>query len=298
MVHSPGFLAVTVAYLSPCPRTVATFTSLDFHVKRASVVLSGYTVAVISRISPTSSTALSGSSSIYWAGTIGFLTVIAQVPATSPHVAVILQVPWATAVTTPLSSTLATDESLDVHTRLLSVVFSGYILAARVMVPPTSSSALSGVSSTTSAKISFSLTVISHDAPKGPQFTLTTHWPTPTAVTKPLASTSATDWLFVFHTRFTIEDKLSGHTVAINSSVSPTWSSLLVRFSVIESGTTSSTLWLGMMAPLGFSPLLFKAMFMPAALLNIAMAGNGNENKASKMIADLSSCRSMMKKHK
>ena len=160
MVHSPGFLAVTVAYLLPCPRTVATFTSLDFHVKRASVVLSGYTVAVISRVSPTSSTALSGSSTIYWAGTIGYLTVIAHVAATAPQVAVITQEPWATAVTKPLPSTLATDESLDCHVSWGSVTFSGYTLAIRANSPPTSSIAESRFNTTESAKTSCILTVI------------------------------------------------------------------------------------------------------------------------------------------
>ena len=83
----------------------------------------------------------------------GVLTVIAQVSATSPHVAVITQDPKATAVTTPFSSTVATSSLLDCQVRV-SVTSSGYTVAIRRNSSPNSSIAESRFSTTESAKIS------------------------------------------------------------------------------------------------------------------------------------------------
>ena len=65
-----------------------------------------------------------------------FITMTVQVAVLSPAFAVTIAVPWATAVTLPFASTVATDELLEDQVTVLSVALSGFTVAVSVRVSP------------------------------------------------------------------------------------------------------------------------------------------------------------------
>ena len=109
----------------------------DFHVTFLFVAFVGVTVAVKVKVLPFIRLAL-----VLFNVTLvtGFVTVILQVPVTllpSTAVAVIIAVPAATAVTTPLfSSTLATFKLDDFQVTLLSVALLGATVGLKATVFP------------------------------------------------------------------------------------------------------------------------------------------------------------------
>ena len=110
MVTVPSFNVVTTP-----SATVATVSSDDVHVTVLSVAVSGVTVAVNVTLSPAVTDAVALSNVTLSTGTTAAVTVTLQVALFPPAVAVMVASPSATAVTLPVSSTVATDSLSDDH---------------------------------------------------------------------------------------------------------------------------------------------------------------------------------------
>ena len=104
MVAEPTLMAVTTPL-----STVATLESEVLQVTVLSVASTGLTVAVRVTVSPALSCALVLSSSTELTSTTFLLTVIVQVPDFPPAEAVIVDMPSAMAVTSPVLDTVAAD---------------------------------------------------------------------------------------------------------------------------------------------------------------------------------------------
>ena len=136
-VEVPPFRALTL----PLPSTVATPGSELSQVTVLSDASAGLTVAVSLAVPPTVRSILSLSSVTELTLTVGFTTVMAQEADLLPADAVILAEPTATAVTSPVGDTVATEELDEVHVTVLSVASAGDTVAVNRKVSPTVSSA-------------------------------------------------------------------------------------------------------------------------------------------------------------
>ena len=130
IVAVPAATAVTFPEV-----TVATEALEDFQVTDC-VELAGSTVAVRVAVLSVSMDSVELLSVIDVVLTSEVETVTAQVPLTDPEVAVIVEVPAATAVTFPELETVATEVSDDSHDSV-SVVLAGFTVAVSVEVSPT-----------------------------------------------------------------------------------------------------------------------------------------------------------------
>ena len=125
IVVVPAFIAVTSPSI-----TVATDVLLLFQVTFLLVAFSGLIVAVNNRVSPSLSVADTISNSTFSTGYTIATTVTLQVAVLPPSsdFAVIVAFPGLTAVTIP-SSTVAIDESLEIHNTILFSAFDGDMVA-------------------------------------------------------------------------------------------------------------------------------------------------------------------------
>ena len=132
---------VTVIVVVPLPTafttpfsTVATAVLLDFHVTVLSVALDGFTVAVRVFVSPFAVNFTESAfklTPVTATVTGGMFTLTVHVAVLSPAFAVIVAVPFATAYTTPLASTVATVGLLDSNATFLFVALSGVTFTAK-----------------------------------------------------------------------------------------------------------------------------------------------------------------------
>ena len=131
MVAVPSLTAVTLPL-----STVATAESELLQVTVLSVASSGVTVATSVSESPSVKVKVVLLREIPVTATTFLLTATLQVADCSPALAVIEAEPSLTAVTLPLSSTVATFESDVDQVTVLSVASSGFTVAVRVSDPP------------------------------------------------------------------------------------------------------------------------------------------------------------------
>ena len=150
--------------------------------------------------------------------------------------AVMVAVPALTAVTSPYAETAATDSSDDVHVTVISVAFSGRILAVKVAVSPSiklrevSLIEIPVTSTMLAATVTLQVAVIPFE-----EVAMIFAEPAFTAVTSPFADTVATDVSEDVHvTVFSVASE--GLTVAVSVAVSPS-----VRLSVVLLRVTLST---------------------------------------------------------
>ena len=129
-------------------------------------------------------------------------TVTSQVAVLPPASAVIVAVPSATAVTTPLA-TVTTDSLEDSHVTVLSVALSGKAAAINVSLEPATNVNLVSFNVIVSTAIVFGFTVTSHSATASPSVAvivaLIVAVPLATAITLPFSSTVATAVLLEVH---------------------------------------------------------------------------------------------------
>ena len=132
IVASPAPIAVTV----PSEETVATVSSLEDHVTVLSVALSGETVAVNTAVWSFSKVneVLSKETLVTATVSVSFVTVTVQVAVLLPSfvVTVMVALPSLTALTVPVEETVAIVSSLEDHVTVLSVAFSGVMVADSV----------------------------------------------------------------------------------------------------------------------------------------------------------------------
>ena len=241
IVASPSAIAVTL----PLASTVATDVLDDVHVTDLSVVVAGATVALSVNVSVALSVADVLSNEIEVASVLA--TVILQVAdllEPSAVVAVIVASPTETAVTLPLTSTVATASFDDFQVTDLSVVVAGATVALRVNVSV--ALRVADVLSNEIEDASVFATVILQVAdllePSAVVAVIVVS-PTATAVTLPLASTIATASFDDFH----VTDLLvvnSGSTVATSVAVSVASRLISVLSSVIVSASVGTTVTL------------------------------------------------------
>ena len=217
-------IAVPRAFLvtRPVEDTVATDALLLVHVTFLLVALAGSTVAVSCCVAPTLSWTDEGET-VTLVGTILPVTsVTVHVAVLPPEVVftVIVAVPRAFFVTTPVEDTVAIDVLLLDHVTLLSVALLGVIVAVSRCVAPIASCTVDGVIVTFVGSIA--LTVTLHVAVLLPAlvFTVIAALPGFLAVTMPEAETVATDVLLLLHVTVLLA-ALAGSTVAWSCRVAP-----------------------------------------------------------------------------
>jgi nicotinic acetylcholine receptor alpha-3 len=215
IVAVPSATAVT----KPLASTVATEVLSDDHVTEGSVAVAGVTMAVNCCVSVGSK--ITDTGLILTAFTL-VSTVTTQVAVLFPSfvVTVIVAVPFATAVTSPLASTVATAVLSDDQVTEGSVAVSGVTVAIKSIVALGFKVTAVGVTLTLVTSVTLVSTVTTQLAVKLPSFVVTVivAVPSATAVTKPLASTVATEVLFDDHV--TVEFvAVAGVTIAVNCDV-------------------------------------------------------------------------------
>ena len=235
MVASPTKIAVTLPSLS----TVAIAASEVDHVTVLSVTSSGRTIAVSFSLAPMVSVS-SVLSRVMLSASIG-LTVTLQVADLSPHFAVMVASPTATAVTLPSASTVAIDASEVDQVTTLSVTSLGRTVAVSFSLAPMVS--VSSVLSRAMLSASIGLTVTLQVADLSPQVAVMVASPTTTAVTLPSASTVAIDASEV--DQVTVLSVTSpGRTVAVNFALAPVVSVSSVLSRVMLSASIGLTVTL------------------------------------------------------
>ena len=221
IVAEPAAFAVT----TPEEDTVATEVLLEDQVTDLSVAFDGVTVAVKVSVSPTVMERELLFRLTPVTDTFAAWTVTEHVAVFDPSVVVtvIVAVPAAFAVTTPLEDTVATVVLLEVHVTDLSVAFEGSTVAVKVSVSPTVMDRellfrLTPVTDTFAAD-----TVTVHFAVLDPSFVVTVIVAVPAAfaVTTPEEETVATDVLLDVHVT-DLSVAFDGNTVAVKVWVSPT----------------------------------------------------------------------------
>ena len=159
-------------------------------------------------------------------------------PLPSEAAAVMVAVPAPTAVTTPLF-TVATFSLLLLHVTALLVASSGFTVAVKVELPPTSRVrlVLSSVTEVTET-VGGSVTVTVQISLKSPSVVVTVMVvvPRPTAVTLPFSFTVATPVSSLFHST-DLSVSLSGVMVGVKVASTPTF-----RFRLVLSSDTPVTL--------------------------------------------------------
>ena len=205
--------------------TFATDSSDEAQATFLSVASSGFTVAVSCAVSPTAKERVVLSRVTEPVGTV---TVTAHSAVLPPHFAVMVALPALTAVTLPLS-TLATDASDEVQATFLSVASSGFTVAVSCAVSPTANDrvVLSRVTDSV-----LTVTVTLHSATQVPDFAVIVASPDFLAVILP-SDTVATDTSDELQVT-ALSVALSGFTVAVNISVSPTCIDREVRSRMID----------------------------------------------------------------
>jgi hypothetical protein len=193
IVAVPAPTAVT----KPFPSTVATFPSLELHVTVRPVrtlLLTSVSVAVSCCVGviPTIRLAVGGVTATALTGAT--VTVIDDVPVFVSLVAVIVEVPGATAVTKPFASTVAAAVLLDVQSTVrplsgLPLASVRFAVNCCVGVTPSTSVAVAGVTAT--ALTGATVTVIADVAVFVSLVAVIVALPAATAVTSPFASTVA-----------------------------------------------------------------------------------------------------------
>ncbi len=212
IVASPTLIAVT----RPLASTVAIASSSDDQVTVLSVAFSGRISGTKVTVPPAVSVTASGLMVKLSTG-VG-RTVTLHVAVIPPHVAVMVTSPTDTPVTTPFSSTVAISLSAELHVTILSVVFSGRMVAVSVTLSPTLIWALFSISR---LSISTGLTFTVHVALASPHVAVTMTSPTDTPVTTPLSSTVAMAGSLELHVTV-LYVVSSGFTVASKVTLSPT----------------------------------------------------------------------------
>jgi hypothetical protein len=204
---------------TPAEETVAIVGSLVLQVNVrpvSTLPVASFTVGTRVTVCPWMTVGLAGASVIVT------MTVIAEVPDAEPLVAVIVAVPSATAVTTPVAETVATFVALDFHeigrpVRMLpcasfNTAVNGAVPAIRMLV-------LIGVTVTDATGARATVTVAVPDLPS--LAAVIVALPTPTAVTRPSVETVATD--VAFDDQVTVRPvrilPAESFTVAVNGNV-------------------------------------------------------------------------------
>ena len=198
--------AVVPAVTTPVLDTVATAVLLDVQVtvRPVSVVpFASFVVAVNCTVAvwPAVSVAVDGETVTVATG--GGLTVIAAVPVLPSLVAVIVAVPWATAVTTPVTLTVATAVLLDVHVMVRpesTLPFASVVVAVSVVVCVGTNVAVDGVTVTVLTGAGAGALTVMADVPVLPSLVaVIVAEPGATAVTTPVVLTVATAGLLELH---------------------------------------------------------------------------------------------------
>ena len=221
IVAEPAAFAVT----TPEEETVTTEVLLDDHVTDLSVAFDGVTVAVKVCVSPTviDNDVLFRLTPV--TDTVAAFTVTAHVAVLAPSfvVTVIVAVPAAFAVTTPLEDTVATVVLLDFHVTDLSVAFDGNTVAVKVSVSLTvmERELLFRLTPVTETFAAWTVTVQVAVFDPSVVVTVIVAVPAAFAVTTPLEDTDATEVLLEDHVT-DLSVALDGNTVAVKVSVSPT----------------------------------------------------------------------------
>ena len=214
-----------MAVTTPLEDTVATEVLLDDHVTDLSLAFDGNTVAVKVSVSPTVIERELLFRLTLVTDTFAAWTVTEHVAVLDPSVVVtvIVAVPAALAVTTPLEDTVATVVLLDFHVTDLSVAFDGRTVAVKVCVSPTviDNEVLFRLTPVTETVAADTVTV--HFAVLAPSVVVTVivEVPAAFAVTTPEEDTVATEVLLDDHVT-DLSVAFDGNTVAVKVSVSPT----------------------------------------------------------------------------
>ena len=226
IVAVPSAMAVT----TPDAETVATAVLLLDHVTALFVAVLGATTAISVPVLPSSIESVVASSDTPVTDTVGgggggaAVTVTVAVAGKLPSavVTVMVAVPAATAVTTPVGETVAT-APLDVaHVTDWFVAVMGKTLAVSVPVVPATSDSEPGVSVTPVTGIVAAVTVTVAVAGKLPSLVVTVMIAVPaaTADTTPVAETVATAGSDVDHVTALFE-AVAGKTVSVSVPVVP-----------------------------------------------------------------------------
>ena len=181
------------------------------------------------------------------------LTVTEHVADLSPAVAVMVAVPSLMAVTRPDASTVATEVFVLLHVTVLSVALSGLTVATSVSLSPSFRDKDVLFSAMDVTATTFLLTVTEHVADLSPAFAVMVAVPSLMAVTRPDASTVATEVFVLLHVTV-LSVALSGLTVATSVSLSPSFRDKDVLFSAIDVTETTK----------GFTCTLQVAVLSPA----------------------------------
>ena len=180
------------AVTSPEVSTCATAVSLDDQSTGTGYPLASAAPATRRSVSPSARNATS--SGVRVRVTASCSTVTVALTAARPAVAVIVAVPLPAAVTRPEASTCATPASLDDHVTLTGCPFASFPSTTRRSVSPSARNATSsGVKLRATASCSTSTAALPVTEPVAAAIVAV---PLPTAVTRPVASTSATPALF------------------------------------------------------------------------------------------------------
>jgi len=167
-------VAVMVAVPAPTPvttpvlLTVATAAFDDVHVTALLVAVAGVTVAVRDVVAPTATEADTGDTDTDVTGWVTVTVAIPFFPEPSAAVAVIVTLPAAWPVTTPVLFTVATAAFDELHVTPLSVAFDGVTVAVSVVDAPTWIDADVGLTVTpvTSTGSSVTMTEADPDCPE------------------------------------------------------------------------------------------------------------------------------------
>ena len=213
--------------------TLATDSSELVHTIVWSVASEGLTVAVSVTVSPSRISAVVLSRVMAVTDVTFALTVISQVALTEGFdvdVTVIVALPAFSAVTVP-PETEATEASELVHVTVLSVALSGDTVALRASVSPSVSVAVVLLMVMPVTAITFAFTVTSQVAALPPHDAMMVALPAFSAVTVP-PETEATEASELVHVTV-LSVALSGDTVALRASVSPSVSVAVVLLRVM-----------------------------------------------------------------
>ena len=211
IVVLPGETAVTRPFVDTL--AIAVFELV--HVTVLSVALDGVTVAVSCCVLPISSVAAIGVTAMP-VGRICLTVTVHVVLIPLTVLAVIVVLPGAIAVTTPLVDTVAMAVFELVHVTVLSVALDGVTVAVSCCVLPTSSVAVVGVTVMPVGRTETGFTVTVHNA-ANPLTVLAVivALPGETAVTRPLADTFAIAVFELVHVTV-LSVALDGVTVGVS----------------------------------------------------------------------------------
>jgi len=262
IVAVPAVTPVT----TPVAETVATDVGAALHVTVrpvSTLPAASLTVAVSGAVAPTATLTVLGVMVTLAAGTS--VTVIVELPVCPSLVAVTIDVPGATAVTTPVDDTVATAGVPELHVIVRPVSTlpaASFNVAVSGAVAPTLRLADAGVTVTLATGTGVTVTVAVPDA--FPLVAVIVAVPTLAPVTTPVGDTFATEVGAALHVTVRPVSTLpaASLTVAVSGAVAPTTTLTALGVTVTLAAGTGVTV----MAAVAFCPPLVALMFAaPAA---------------------------------